>query len=439
MCSCEDCAALCRTAQLLRMDVFGSEPDNDHGIVSGLRATTARIVADQRTAMSPGGQTAIATLYGQLIMMGLQVDLDVPDVALVAPQPPLEGDRLVAALLGYSDDLMPGGSSSGSDHPEIVFALGDTEVPRAAVRLSWTNHLAIVVPGNEDAPAPAGTRSPFGPIAAAAAAAAEGVRAAIPVIAEFLEVALPNRPTWRGPGTRWVSVNLEPVVNIIEPRLGEVDAISGGAITNAAIYCLLRVPDLAGRMRVVEDDLLEPSNLNRYGLARRSRVGGPKTDLLESLSTDRFQIVGERMRLEDSTADALRPLASQVLVGVDHIPSRWLAQDKYGDARLCVGATSHDFVLVSEHRPGTPCAGCSHPNDDDGTGPIPTIAFVSLWAGLVQSAFLLSGRDRSPGRAADVWPLGLHNPRGLRQYRPDANTCCPVRCRASQALRSQAS
>jgi hypothetical protein len=63
------------------------------------------------------------TLYGQLAMMGLQVDLDIPTIGLVSEQPPLRGDDMQAALVDYSEDLLPGGSSQPAALAEHCYHL----------------------------------------------------------------------------------------------------------------------------------------------------------------------------------------------------------------------------------------------------------------------------------------------------------------------------
>jgi hypothetical protein len=98
--------ALTRTALLLESDAFGPNAEHE-AIIDGLRATTVRIIADRRNVDSFAGQTALVTLYGQLAMMGLQIDLDVPETPLLAEQPPLRGNHLVSGLVDYADDLMP--------------------------------------------------------------------------------------------------------------------------------------------------------------------------------------------------------------------------------------------------------------------------------------------------------------------------------------------
>lgn len=425
--------ALSRTAQLLRLDVFTSTPSHDADIVTGLRSTIIRLVADRRAATSAGGQTAITTLYSQLAMTGLLVDLDIPDVELRTPQPPLHGDRLVAGLLGLGADLVPGGTTAPSVRPHLVIAMGDSHAPGADVRLTWTDDRAMSVPEGQTAPSADGELLPFGAIAAGAMGAAEGVRAAVPVIAAALDVPAPERRAWQRPGSRRMSADLAALVAGLDPRVGTVDAISAGAITTACLYTLLRVPGLMGRLRVLDDDRLDISNLNRYPLARLSLVGQNKVAVLASYAHPDFEITGEILRFGMANLGQLQPLANKVIVGVDVIHDRWTIQECYLDATVHVGATSHDFVLVTDHQPGTPCAGCTHPVDDEAPGPIPTIGFVSLWAGLIQATRLLA-RPRNGGMVVEVWSLGLDNRRGIRRYSPGEHPQCPVRCAASRRV-----
>jgi hypothetical protein len=372
-------------------------------------------------------------LHAQLAMMGLQIDLDVPATGLRADQPPLRGTSLPEALADYAADLLPGGSARPSATADVTFALGDTPASPGAVRVSGTDWTAA-------AGAPlTGSRwrgtGPAGAMAAAAAAAAEGLRAAVPRIAERLERAVPADPRWRAFPRRQVNLDLSRyrATNLV--ALGEVDVISGGAITNAALYALLRMPALTAAIRVIEPDLIALANLNRYALARRSMLGWPKTRALCSFRTPLITITGSEESFDDMTAPCLAPLAPRLLVGVDHIPSRWAAQ-RAAAGWVCVGASSHDFVMVSAHSPGSACAGCAHPRDEDIAGDIPTISFVSLWAGLIQALELIAAAGRPPpsARTTHVWPFGLDNPRGIHHLAQAPAPGCPVGCQASTAV-----
>ena len=177
---------------------------------------------------------------------------------------------------------------------------------------------------------------------------------------------------------------------------------------------------------MIEPETLDLSNLNRYSLARRSDLGRFKTDILTDLAGDSLTITGDRRRFDQQSAADLVPFAPTVLAGVDHIPSRWLTQQHGQRQRLTIGSTSHDFVLISSHPPGQPCVGCTHTRDDTTMGPIPTIGFVSLWAGLIQALHLLQKPPVSLSTA--TWPLGLDNARGIHSYKQARSPNCPLNC-----------
>jgi len=431
--------ALARTAQLLRMDVFRSKADRDPQIIDGLRATTVRIVSDAANLRTPAGQTLLVSLYSQLAMTGLTVDVDVANVELLVPQPPLRDDlRLVDALEDYSDDLLPEGfSRSTARSPDLTFVLGDSPFRGAAVRIGAADNCALVT-YDSAADVRVSGEEPFGAIAAAAAGCAEAVRWAVPLIAEDLSIDRATLPkAWLPSVVRRIDLDLG---EIARSRLtGTVDVLSGGAITNAFLYTMLRVHGSSGlRLRVVEPERLDLSNLNRYALARRRFVGELKTTMLETYSTPSVVIEGVPMRLDFSNAVSLEPWASRVIVGVDDIPSRWCIQERAATSWLAVGATSHDYVLVSEHAPDQPCAGCAHPSDEQVAGPLPTIGFVSLWAGLMLTRRLLAVRRVMETTAVQVWPLGLENARGIHAFGQAAAVDCPVQCAASRCIRGAA-
>jgi len=426
--------ALARTALLIELDIAGPGADH-HRIIDGLRVTTARIIADHANIGSPAGQTALVTLYAQLAMMGLQIDLDVPATGLLTDQPPLRCGDLPSSLLDYSADLLPGGSSRPSATPDVTFTLGDTPGPTGAVRVSGTEWTAAV---SRSRPGPPwrGT-GPAGAMAAAAAAAAEGLRAAVPRIAEHLGRPISADRRWHMHPGRHVELDLSQYQVDGPAALGDVDVISGGAITNAALYTLLRIPAVTAAMRVIEPDLLDLPNLNRYTLARRSLLGWQKTRALTSFQTPCIRITGTGETFSEAAAPGLTSLAPRLLVGVDHIPSRWAAQRAAASHWVCVGSSSHDFVLVSAHTPGSACAGCVHTRDDEITGEIPTISFVSFWAGLIQALELIAsaaGTPQARTMSTHIWPFGLDNPRGIHQFPQDATAGCPVGCTASTAL-----
>jgi hypothetical protein len=433
--------ALARTVQLIADDVFcrlpGEDPALDTAILDGLRGTTVRLVADRENLSSPAGQTALATLFGQLAMMGLGIDLDIPEVPVLAPQPPLQEDELRAGLLAYAHDLIPGariGSDAGP--PDITFALGDSNHPDdgGTLRVSGDPWGCSVVPGS------AGSRWrgtwPVGALAAAGAAAPEALRAALVRIAATAECPLPRRPATELRFDRPIRLDLSVPGLLAGPlRVPETDVVSGGAITTSMLFCLLRLPGFTADLRVIEPDVIELPNLNRYPLVRRSDCGRRKADVLAGFGTPAVRIASVRDRFTATTSETIGPLASHVLVGVDDIPARWDVQ-RAAPGWVCVAGTSHLFALITAHEQGKPCAGCAHPRDEEIAATIPTISFVSFWAGLMQTRELLR---RAAGAAAthpvlNIWPFGLYGPHGLHATDLGPNAACPVGCPASRRV-----
>jgi hypothetical protein len=134
----------------------------------------------------------------------------------------------------------------------------------------------------------------------------------------------------------------------------------------------------------------------------------------------------------------VRELARRVLVGVDDIPSRWEAQ-RHAPNWVAVSGTSHFSVSSSAHSPGEPCSGCLHPVDDPaGENPIPTVSFVSFWAGLAMAVRLLRealASPYSPDRQ-HLWltPLRMDQPRAAMWLPVAPRRDCPVHCLASRVL-----
>jgi hypothetical protein len=271
---------------------------------------------------------------------------------------------------------------------------------------------------------------PFGALFGAAAAAAEVFRFVMQRLGEVtgcaplrehpLEQSLPINRSFEQFPSRGLDV-------------GAMDSISGGALATGALYLLLRVPQLRMTLRVIDADVAERTNLNRYLLLFEELLGSSKVAALSSFGTNEITIDGVERRFSDVALDELLPLAPRVLVGVDHIPSRWLAQT-HAPGWLGVAATSHFEVVVSEHTPESPCAGCLHPHDpvDDG-GEIPTISFVSAFSGFLLAHRLLRSVEAGPDPSQTLaYPLNLGGEKPIWDLPLPSRPDCPVRCEVSR-------
>ena len=186
-------------------------------------------------------------------------------------------------------------------------------------------------------------------------------------------------------------------------------------------------------MRVIEDQTAELSNVNRYALLRASEAGLDKIEQLEHAATGELQITGVRHLFTKETRERIVPLAERVVVGVDDVPARWRVQEEC-PAWLAIGATGNHLAQLTTHLPGTPCAACLH-SEPLPPQTIPTISFVSFWAGLLQACALVSG-SVAP-RNIVVYPFALGGgPAAVTAFEPAPHRGCRIRCSASESARS---
>ena len=379
--------SLSRTLLLIR-DEVGLDID-DSVLLTALTSTRVALVADAANIASHSAQSAFVTAAMLMARSGHKVFLVAPNVEMLAPQPPLRSGAMIDELARVGTDMLPGvafvvGEPQGE--VDLAIALGDAPFTIPAhrrVRLNagaWSGEILTEDHGRRWE----GARWPLGAMAAAALGAGEAFKVAmrklLPHALNVENTALVFADTERS------RFELAPPDTPCCPNFGEIDCISGGAITNAALYCLARIPGVTARGRIIEPDVADLTNLNRYMLLLRSRLGSKAHDLAQYFSGEvHFEPLAERY--EPTLLESIAPLAPLVLVGVDHIPTRWAVQQAMPDW-LVVGATTHWSAMASYHAQGLACARCLHNEDDPGDGPIPTTACVSFWAGLLTVAYL---------------------------------------------------
>jgi hypothetical protein len=326
-----------------------------------------------------------------MLRTGHEVFLDFADVPLLGPQPPLRGDAgLLEALIECGNDLLPArafqrGQPGKAADLSITFGDAASVPANLALTLGATDWSALL---SGDSPRWSAKDWPVGGLACGALAAGEAFKAAMRKLRH--RAATPLFDDWYEACTE-ATIELAPAGCEQIADLGAFDMISGGAIANSALFALLRLPGVTGACRVLDDDVSAMSNLNRNALLRRSQLDLAKVDDLASYGNG-LAVEGLPVRFEAGLSD-LR-LADIILVGVDHIPSRWAVQ-RAGATWLGVGATDRYTVQVSHHSPAEPCAGCAYPYGNDPGGDIPTVAFVSFWSGLLLAVELLARRSQA--------------------------------------------
>lgn len=426
---------LSRSVQLCRDYVDAGLSDQE--ICDRFQSVRVLCVSDLNNLSSLSGQTALVTLVSLLNRMGMQVDLAIPDVAMLTPQPPLSGSSLRNALLAASETMITGAAvrESSALNPDLIFALGNTNVGIGYAhswRMSGSEwHGALTMKGSAETHAWTAD-FPVGSMVSAALAANEAFK--------FVMRHLPLRDQddhifFEASSCRWDFGSVP--IRSVDLDLGEVDIISAGAISQAVLYALLRFPNIHLRGRIFDDDVTGPSNLNRNMLTLVTDVEVRKVLVAEQRCGSKLRLEPVANRFKSPGLDVLR-LAPRALVGVDDIPSRWEVQ-RYASSWVAVSGTSHFSVSSSAHRPNEPCCGCLHPIDDSaGANPIPTISFVSFWAGLAMSVRLFREALDSPYPLDQqhLWltPLRMDQPHAAMWLPIAPRKDCPVNCPASHNL-----
>lgn len=342
-----------------------SDEVSDRTIADAFQNCVVRCVADEQNLAHPAGLDCVVTFVSLVARMGVQVELQMPDVPQIERQPPLDGGTLTDALVGLGRDLVPGSTIArvvGS--PDLVFLFGDTPGRRSRVptwRLTGNEWCGRIGPDERGGQTRWSGTWPVGPLVSAALGAAE--------VFKFVLTGLPLKDSYYlrhlAPGLHgeW---DFGGDRNMCASDLGSLEIVSGGAIVQAALFTLFRVPDVRLRGTTLDDDVVGPSNLNRNILNRRRDVGRAKVAVLSDLTARQVVIDGVVARFDEHYAG--RSSASRIIVGVDDIPARWTVQRTTPDW-LGVSGTSHFEVSSSSHCPTEACAGCLHPKDDPGSEP----------------------------------------------------------------------
>lgn len=377
--------ALDRTLLLMRTRLV--ESVSDEALLDALTSTTVVLIADERNLQSHAAQSAFISAAMLMARSGHSVHLVAPNVPLFGAQPPLARDRLIEGLLEVGTDMLP----------DVEFRIGEPDKADLAIALgdsAWNGQADLTLHIN--ATRWAGELSahsahpwkerdwPFGALAAAAITASEAFKVSMRQLRKFAGSRVYDK--YFAPALV-ANLVLAPEDTLTALDVGAIDCVSGGAITNTTLFALARIPDVRGHVRVIEPECGDLSNLNRYPLMRRSRCRMRKIDDLGSQLLAGLKVDGVSLRYDEETCAVFDPLAPSVLVGVDHIPSRWLVQEAK-PVWLAVGATEDFFASVSFHAPKLACAGCAHPEYSEVGGPIPTVAFVSFIGGLMLAALL---------------------------------------------------
>ena len=327
---------------LLCRDYVADDLD-DEVICRAFQSVRVLCRSDLANLSSRSGQTALVTLVSLVARMGMQVFLDIPEVEMVGPQPPLSGTALKEGLAALSNCLIDGAriESVPCEHPDLTFAIGSTKMGESDAlfwRLcgdDWSGRLTPITISNF-----CDTWHSHWPIGAMVSAVL-GASEAFKLVMRHMPLRNESDLVFFLPASfSHFDFGRTPVPSPEDRKidLGSVDVVSAGAISQAALFALLRVPQISMCGRAFDDDETGLTNLNRNMLSVTRDVGVAKVDVVVKKCGPaiRLRPVPSRFTNESSAINALAP---RVLVGVDDIPSRWTVQ-KLIPRWLAVSGTS---------------------------------------------------------------------------------------------------
>jgi hypothetical protein len=393
------------------------------------------LVAGDEAINTRAGQVALLTSALLLARSGHQVYVNIFDVPVKGYQPPFSGTTIYEAINNLRGELITGSDISIGFpvRPDVVFDIGGrSSIPPftapKTISVAWSAWEGEIA---EWPWKPLSTEDdwPMGAMAAAVLVAAEGVKFAVRRLAGVSGHPSYIRDLFKP--AQAARLRLAPEHTPKVSTLGSFDFISAGAVSNAALYALLRLPDVVGDARAFDRDGSEPSNRNRNMLLLASLEHLSKVNLFDHFGRG-IRVSPIRRHFEQRD---LKDLRRNVIVGVDDVPTRWLLAGA-GVNWMGVGATTDFGSMASVHFPHAACAACLHPHNENAPGPTPTIAFVSFLAGLmVATDFLmeLSGsRADLISRQRIVFPLRCDTPNGDYQAKVAPRGDCPAKCPASR-------
>ena len=426
---------LSRTIGLFKADLQIPDEVVIHRRLTGLRVA---LVAGDEVMRTRAGQVAILTSALLLARSGHKVFIHVFDVPLIGHQPPFGGETVFGAVEQLRGQLIDGSDISIGfpRHAAIAFEFGSRSsiapfcAPRT-VSVGWSAWAGEIVDWPERA-LRTEDNWPMGAMAAAVLVASEAIKFVGHSLASLSGSPTHIRELFGS--SRSAFLRLAPKDTPQIATLGEFDVISAGAVSNALVYALMRLPDVVGNARVFDGDVSDKSNLNRNMLLTMELLHLSKVDLLAQFSRGiKVNPIARHFNRGD-----LHKLVARVAVGVDDIPTRWLLAEAGADW-MGIGATSHFSSMSSVHFPNSACAACLHPHDERIEGPIPTIAFVSFLSGLMAAANLVIDIPRSPVFPASqqryLTSLHVENDYGDFSSPVAPRADCPARCPASRQCR----
>lgn len=308
-----------------------------------LDAQTVAIAFDDAGARTIEGRTTLtlavnlaARLYPTLVLLthgddAAQFKLELAALAYAINPNILLADAPVAASTSDSAHRLTDPSGGGS-RKNVVLVIGDT----SAIEFRLNGEFCSIYVGSNKWDArvstsqPVGSGSseiPFGAAAAACLGAANVFRHVFqaelrnPALDHSLTFSTLSLLTMAGVEMNSVDVLDEDAPATLDcVNLGETVLVGAGAIGQAVLWSLARTRGLGGTLHVIDDEVVDDTNAQRYILTASSDIDVRKTAIAEALMFPDPNSESERIRCETSDHESLGRIPSCAGLAVRQVP-----------------------------------------------------------------------------------------------------------------------
>ena len=288
----------------------------------------------------------------------LDCPTDIPIAGKISPLLPV-GIPLDAAVEAATSKIDTVPVALSDQRGDVRLVVGPGPAVPGALRVSgdgWCGGMSL----GGRLPAGPASSLPFGPNMAAALAVGEVFRAALLDLDLYPAVDFAWYSMWSHEISKTPIFDGPPAVDGV--AVNEM-LIGVGAVGTICSVCLWAAEGVSGVVHLVDHDVVDTTNLNRYLLFDKRHIGLAKASTAASLLAN-----GPiHFEFHDCRLEAIAPSPAPVLCAVDKNTAKATAQSRWPVSLIM--ATTNELraeVVRCDPRLGGPCARCHNPPEVDG-------------------------------------------------------------------------
>ena len=366
--------------------------------LSELKASKVAVIIDEDLMHTYRGQHMLAACINLLTRCYVNIDVFLPkvDVASIFNIPLLERisvDELVSMHLKINPNSLFRVNPKPHVKYDVALIIGENKPIEADWNIyinssGWLSYVSTEKPKSFSGD----RQNPIGPLVAACYGSTETFKILINKIfktkfnpASSLTFSALDYGINR---TAWHIASLPNKIPV-----DEIWLVGAGAIGTAVAYTLASLVAVSGRLIIIDPEIVDVSNLNRYVLVDITEIGLPKVNVVKrKLEKKAYVEVFKGTYQKYGNADKL----GLVVVTVDNANTRWDVQLDFPKVVLNGGMYANSFT-ISRHDDflRKACLGCLYPSysgEISSAQQYPAVSFVSMFAGTLLAGEVLKER-----------------------------------------------